>query len=195
MLVLVASVGRAGDEQQGYFEQSVALEGEQKYSEALETLNKITGPRAHDYIVELRRGWLSYLLGDYDGAIAAYRQATRLNSQSIEAKLGLMLPQLAASKWADAERTGLAVTRLDPGNYLANSRLAYVYYSQARYPDAAEYYALVLKSYPGDIEMRSGYAWSLFMQQRREAARIEFKKILAVSPSHQAALKGLKLCP
>ncbi len=195
MLVLVASVGRAGGEQQGYFEQSVTLEREQKYQEALDMLNKITGPTAHEYMVELRRGWLNYLLADHEGSIVAYRRAVRLDSDSVEAKLGLMLPQLAARKWVDAETTGLAVIRLDPENYLANSRLAYVYYNLTRYRDAAGYYARVVKRYPGDLEMRSGYAWSLFMQRRQESARLEFKKILAVSPGHKAALRGLKLCP
>jgi tetratricopeptide (TPR) repeat protein len=195
MLVLVASVGRAEGEQQGYFEQSVTLEGEGKYQEALDILNKITGPQAHNYIVELRRGWLAYMLADYDGSTNAYARAVRLNSDSVEAKLGLMLPQLAARKWVDAEKSGLSVIRVDPENYLANSRLAYVYYNLTRYRDAASYYARVIKRYPGDLEMRSGYAWSLFMQRRQESARVEFKKILAISPSHKGALKGIKLCP
>ncbi len=195
MLALTASVSRAADEQQSLFEQSVALETEQRYQEALDALNRMTGNQAHSYVVELRRGWLYYLLADYDASVVAYRRAASLEAESVEARLGLMLPQLAARRWVDAEKTGLEVTRIDPENYLANSRLAYAYYNLTRYKEAAAFYARVLAHYPGDTEMRSGYAWSLFKLGRYQAAKEEFKRILALSPNHQAALEGINLCP
>ncbi len=195
MLVLAASVSRASDEQQSTFERSVALEGEQKIQEALEALNKATGPQVHTYIMELRRGWLYYLLGKYEESVTSYRRAIKQEPQSVEALLGVMLPQMALRKWVDAEKTGLAVTRLDPQSYLGNSRLAYIYYNLTRYKESAQHYARVLTHFPADIEMRSGYAWALFKQGKYQLAKAEFQAILAISPNYQAALAGINLCP
>jgi tetratricopeptide (TPR) repeat protein len=195
LLVMASSVSVAEDEASNRFQKSVELETQEKYQEALSELEKISGPRAKGYMYSLRRGWLLYLLGKYDKSINAYQKALTSNSGSVEAGLGIMLPQLAARRWLDAEKTGLKILALDNANYLANSRLAYACYNLGRYADAAKYYKKVLDLYPGDIDMRSGYGWSLFKQGKYPAAKAEFKTILQVSPKHSAALEGIGLCP
>lgn len=195
LLVLASSVSVAEDEASNRFQKSVELETQEKYQEALSELEKISGTRADGYMYHLRRGWLLYLLGKYDESIKAYTRAMTSNPRSIEAGLGVMLPQLASRRWLDAEKTGLKILRMDDANYLANSRLAYACYNLGRYADAAKYYKKVLDLYPGDIDMRSGYGWSLFKQGKFQPAKTEFKTILQVSPKHAAALEGIGMCP
>lgn len=195
LLVGGARIGAAEDPDAARYQESVDLETEGKYGDALTALAKITGPRGNDYMYNLRRGWLLYLTGDYDEAIKAYTWSTKLEPLSIEARLGLMLPQLAARKWLDAVSTGRGILKFDAENYLANSRVAYAYYNLGRWKDAETYYKTVLESYPSDTDMRSGYAWSLFKQGRHSDAKRQFKMILEVAPKHAAAIEGIKLCP
>ena len=195
VLVGGARLGAADDPDASRYQESVTLETAGKYKDALSTLEKITGSRSNDYMFHLRRGWLLYLTGEYDGAIEAYTRATRQEPLSIEARLGLMLPQIAARRWLDAVSTGRGILKLDAGNYLANSRVAYAYYNLSRWKEAETYYKTVLQAYPGDTDMRSGYAWSLFKQGRHDAAKREFRKILEVAPRHATAIEGIRLCP
>jgi len=195
LLVLVSSVSVAEDEMGSHFAASVKHEAEGKYQEALDELLKVTDDRRDTYFFHLRKGWLLYSLGKYDKAIAAYGAAVEKEPGSVEAKLGLLPPQLAVRRWVDAEGTARAILELDPGNYLALSRLAYAYYNLTRFHEAEKYYRKVLATYPADLDMRSGYGWSLFKQGKYEEAKVQFKKIIRVSPKHTNALLGLQLCP
>ncbi len=195
MLVGGARIGAADDPDAARYQRSVELETEGKYKDALSALAGITGSSANTYMFHLRRGWLLYLTGEYEKAIKDYTRATKHEPLSIEARLGLMLPQLAARKWLDAVSTGRGILKLDAGNYLANSRVAYAYYNLGRWKDAEIYYRTVLQAYPGDTDMRSGYAWCLFKMGRHADAKREFRAILEVAPKHAAAIEGIKLCP
>jgi len=195
LLATAPTMSAAADEQADHYQKSVELEAALKYGDALAELQRMTGPRADSYMFHLRKGWLLYLLGKNEDAVAAYKTAAAKEADSVEARLGIMMPQLAARRWLDAEKTGLEVLKLDADNYLAGSRLAYTYYNLTRFDMAEKYYASVLKRYPGDIEMRSGYAWSLFKQGKYEQAKAEFRKILDVAPRHAASLEGIGLCP
>ena len=195
LLLLVVTPSVAEDEQAAHFSTSVELETKGKYQDALDALLKVTDQRKSSYMYHLRKGWLLYLLGKYDDSIAAYKKAIAKDSGSLEAKLGIIPPQLAARKWVDAERAALEVLKLDPRNYLGLSRLAYAYYNLTRFSDAAKAYKKVLDLYPGDVDMRSGYAWALFKHGKYEAAKKEFKHILEFAPKHSASLQGIGLCP
>lgn len=195
LLVPFTTLRATEDPQATLFQTSVEQESKGAFTESLATLDQISGPRANGYMVRLRRGWLLYMLGRWDASIAAYSQAVKTEPGSVEARLGMMLPQLAARKWSDAISTGLEVLKKDPANYLANSRIAYASYNLGKWTDAEKYYRAVLDLYPGDIDMRSGYAWSLLKQGRYAEAKTQFLKILEVSPHHPASNDGLKLCP
>jgi len=195
LFVLVATPSVAEDEQARHFASSVELETKGKYQDALDSLLKVTDQRKNSYMYHLRKGWLLYLLGKYDDSITAYKAAIAKDSGSLEAKLGIIVPQLAARKWVDAERAALEVLKLDARSYLGLSRLAYAYYNLTRYSDAEKAYKRVVDLYPGDVDMRSGYAWALFKQGKYEAAKKEFKHILRFAPKHSASLQGIGLCP
>ena len=195
LLVFMPSHPATGDEQADLYQKSVDFEVDKKYQESLDELEKISGALKSSYAFQLRKGWLLYLLGKYEKAITSYKAAVAKEPRSVEALLGLMPPQMAVRKWVDAEKTGKRILKLDPGSYLANSRLAYIYYSLTRFDEAEKYYKKLVNHYPGDVEMRSGYGWSLFKQGNYEEAKVQFKKIIAFAPKHAAALEGLKYCP
>ena len=176
-----------------FFQKSYESEYKGEYKKAIEELEKLSG-NDKTYVFHLRIGWLQYLDGNYSESVKAYKKAISENKNSIEAKLGLMLPQMALRRWKDSIDTAKSVLEQDPMNYLANTRLAYSYYNLGQFDKAEKAYKKVLTSYPSDVDMISGLAWSLCKQNKMEKASDLFNQILVISPSHEGAKTGLNTC-
>jgi tetratricopeptide (TPR) repeat protein len=175
------------------YQQSYDEEAKGKYQEAIFVLMQAGQAGDNSYLYHLRLGWLQYLAMKYPDSVNSYRKAAILNKDSIEAKLGLMLPLMAQGKWSDAEKVAREILSLDKLSYLANGRLAYIHYNLKQYKEAEAYYRNVLLHYPGDIEMQVGLAWSLLKQDKKEAAEKVFSEILRYVPNHISANAGMKL--
>jgi tetratricopeptide (TPR) repeat protein len=175
------------------YQQSYEEEAKGNYHEAILVLTRASQAGDNSYLYHLRLGWLQYLAGRYFGSVNSYRKAVIMSKDSIEAKLGLMLPLMAQGKWSDAEKVGKEIVSVDALSYLANSRLAYIYYNLREYKEAEAYYRKVLLYYPGDIEMQAGLAWSLLKQDKKEAAGKVFDEILRYVPNHVSANTGMKI--
>jgi tetratricopeptide (TPR) repeat protein len=175
------------------YQQSYEEEAKGNYQEAILVLMQASRAGDNSYLYHLRLGWLQYLMSKYIDSVNSYRKAVILNKDSIEAKLGLMLPLIAQGKWSDAEKVAKEILSLDPLSYLANSRLAYIYYNLKQYKDAEASYRKILSHYPGDIEMQMGLAWSLLKQDKKEAAEKAFGEILRYVPNHVSANAGMKI--
>ncbi|MBM4346662.1 MAG: tetratricopeptide repeat protein [Deltaproteobacteria bacterium] len=175
------------------YQQSYDEEAKGNYTEALLVLMRAERFEEKSYLFHLRLGWLNYLGKKFPDSANAYQRAIRLNKDSIEARLGLMLPLMAQGRWAEAEKVGKEILLLDKASYLANSRLAYIYYNMKLFKEAEAHYRRVLQSYPGDIEMQAGLAWSLLKQEKREEAEKVFLEILKYVPNHVTANVGMKM--
>lgn len=175
------------------YQQSYDEEGKGNYAEAILVLMRIERLEEKSYLFHLRLGWLNYLGKKFTESANAYQKAVRLNKDSVEARLGLMLPLMAQGRWAEAEKVGKEILILDKASYLANSRLAFIYYNMKLFKEAEVHYRRVLQSYPGDIEMQAGLAWSLFKQEKREEAEKVCLEILRYVPNHVTANMGIKM--
>ncbi len=189
-IALAPAAAHAGDTQDRY-RASYAHESKGQYAKALADIDGLSKGERKRYIYHLRRGWLLYLLGRHWDAIESYRAAIKLEPRAVEARLGLMLPEMALLLWMDALETGQGVLELDPLNYLANSRMAWANYSLGRFDKAEALYRKLLKAYPSDTEMRTGLGWSLLKQGRYGTAQTEFEAVLRISPDYTVAKKGL----
>jgi tetratricopeptide (TPR) repeat protein len=103
-----------------------------------------------------------------------------------------MLPLMASNMWQASEEAAIEVIRTDRNNYYANSRLAYIFFSQKRYVEAEKLYRKVLSWYPSDIEMKLGLAWTLFFMGNMEEAARYFGEVLKVLRKHPGALQGME---
>jgi tetratricopeptide (TPR) repeat protein len=177
------AIARAGDPAPHY-QRSYDLEAAGSYSEALVALDGVDSGERGTYFYRLRRGWLLYLAGRHWDSMGEYRKAIKLAPLSVEAHLGLSLPQLALRLWLDAKRSCEEALRLAPKSYVATSRLAYIHYNLGRFADAERLYRELLLAYPADVEMRVGLAWSLFKQQKLAQAMVEFGRVQQIAPSH-----------
>ncbi len=175
------------------YQQSYEEEAKGNYQEAILVLTQAGRAGDNSYLYHLRLGWLQYLSGKYPDSVNSYRKAVIIGKVSIEAKLGLMLPLMAQGKWSDAEKVAKEILSLEPLSYLANSRLAYIYYNLNRYKEAESYYRKILVYYPGDIEMQAGLAWALLKQNKNDAAGKVFEDILHYVPNHVSANAGMNL--
>ena len=176
-----------------FFQKSYESEYKGEYKKAIEELEKLSG-NDQNYVFHLRIGWLQYLDGNYSESTKAYKKAISADPNSIEAKLGLMLPQMALRLWKDSISTAKKVLAKDSMNYLANSRLAYCYYNLGQFDKAEKAYQKVITSYPTDVDMLSGLAWSKCKQNKMKGATDLFNQILVISPEHAASQTGLDTC-
>jgi tetratricopeptide (TPR) repeat protein len=177
------------------YRQSYSLEAQGDIAGALAALEQIAAKATDGYLLALRKGWLNYLAGKHAEAATAYEQAASLEPKAIEPRLGAMLPLMALRRWTEALAHGQKVIGLAPGDFTAQSRLAYIHYNQGRFDQAELWYRRALAGYPSNVEMRAGLGWSLLKQSRPKEARAEFERILRVAPDHLSAQQGMAAVP
>lgn len=189
--LFTAASARAGETVPDRYQESYALEAAYNYDRALRQLAGIPAEGPDAYLLPLRRGWLLYLLGRYDESVTAYRRAVAANDTAIEAHLGLTLPLMALRRWGEAEQAARAVLAQAPGDYLAQSRLAYCLYSAGKHGPAAQVYAELVARYPADVEMRTGLGWARLKLGDTAGARSAFADVLHLVPDHSSAQDGM----
>jgi cytochrome c-type biogenesis protein CcmH/NrfG len=171
---------------------SYAAEADGKFEDALNALTELGFPQRDSYLASYRRGWLLYRLGHYAESAAAYDKATAIAPNSIEARVAMLVPLMALSKWDDVAAVAAQVLKFDPQNYLAMQRLAFAKFSTQHFPEAEQIYRRLVELYPSDIELRSCLAWAtLRMGKLKEAAAL-FSQVLDVKADHVSAGAGLK---
>ena len=174
-----------------FFQQSLERESEGKLKDAITALEQLPPARRDVYVAVVRRAWLMYRLGQFESSVDAYRKAVALAPRSLEARVGMLLPQAALRRWTDSEATAREALAIEPNNYTANLRLAFAYYNLGRFAQAATLYRKLRDLYPSDHDVRSGLGWSLLKLGRSQEAAQEFKDLLAINPSHVLAKQGL----
>ena len=163
------------------------------YSEALTALDALPAEERGTYLPTLRRAWLLHLDGRETESWAAYAKARDLEQDSVEARLGAMLPAMALRRWPEVQSLAKTVLAVEPGNYFASLRLAFAAYNLGRLAEAEALYRKLLARYPSDAEVRAGLGWCLFKQGKRAEARREFLQALASAPRSKSIADGLRL--
>ncbi|MBN2799866.1 MAG: tetratricopeptide repeat protein [Deltaproteobacteria bacterium] len=193
LLALLWALPAAAVESSDLFLESYALESSYRYDAALERLRVLDATGENAYVLQLRRGWLLYLLGRYAESVDAYQGAIHAQP-AVEARLGLTLPLMALRRWKDAELACKEILGVAPGNQLALTRYAYVLYNQGRFAEAERAYQVVIDQYPADLEMWAGLGWSQVKQGHKSQACAAFDTVLRFSPDHASALEGRQSC-
>ena len=174
------------------FETSFAYEATGNLDKSLNAVLQILRLDTGHYLGNLRAGWLNYRKGRYDESIKFYRKAISLKAKAIEPKLGMMLPMMAARRWSDAEVLAKEVLGVAPNNYLAGSRLAFIYFSLGKYRQAEKQYKRVLEAFPSEIDMMLGLGWTYVKQGRKKEAEEIFKEVLTIRRQNLNARAGLE---
>lgn len=174
------------------FEASFADEVKGTLDSSINAVLNILRLEPNSYIANYRAGWLYYIRGKYDQSIKFYQRAASLQPGALEARLALMLPMMASKYWPQAEALGKELLVLAPMNYLAGSRLAYIYFSQGKYAAAEAQYKKVLSAFPSELEMMLGLGWTYLKQGRKREAKRMFEQVLRVRRHNLNAKAGLE---
>jgi tetratricopeptide (TPR) repeat protein len=171
---------------------SYAAEAAGQFQVAVTALTELPPEQRDGYLASFRRGWLLYCLKQHDESVAAYKRAVMAEPQSIEARLGILLPLMALARWNDVAVLAEDVLKRDPENYLARQRLAFAKFSSEHFPEAEAGYRRLVTQYPSDIEMRGALGWVLFRMGKKQEAVSLFEQVLEVSPDNVSATAGLR---
>lgn len=173
------------------FNRSYSYEKEGKYKEAFSELDKVYD--AASYEINLRMGYLDYMIGTYAESMEYYQKAIDLKPYAIEAHFGYVLPASATGNWNEVESHYKSILSIDPQNTKANYWIGMIYYNREQYDVAMKHFEQVANLYPFDYDGTIMYAWTSFKLNNLRQAKILFQKALLIRPGDSSALEGLSL--
>lgn len=166
---------------------SYTLETEKKYADALAAINAIPADDPDAQLTLLRRGWLNYLLEQYNDSVKLYKQAMQLNPKSLDAVLGVTLPLLAQQKWQESALYAKQVLEVSPYQYTASLRLLLAEEGAREWESMKKHAQDLVEHYPTDatalVYLARSHAWL----GDKEAARKAYSAVLNRIPGHYEA--------
>jgi tetratricopeptide (TPR) repeat protein len=162
------------------------------YADAVKALMPVYKAYPNGYTVNLRLGWLFYLLKKYDNSEFHYRKAIKAIPSSVEAKLGLTLPLMAQQKWQETERVIYQILKTDYYNYYGNLKLCYVLEQEKKYPLMQTVALKMLAIYPTSVPFLVYLAKSYYYLGNKEKAVKLFKDVLILDPENVTAKEFLQ---
>ena len=173
------------------FAKSFAYEAKYQYDEAIQVLKEVYSDKA--YSINMRLGWLCYLDKNYASSINYYKKSIDLMPASAEALWAILSPQIASEKWADVEKTYLAILKLEPKNATAHYKLGVIYYYRRNYTLAKKYFDVSLNLYPLDYNNLLMSAWTDYFLGKTNEAKVLFNRVLLLYQGDASATEGLSL--
>ena len=171
---------------------SYQLEAKKQYAQALDLITPLRTTPPNMQLAVMRTAWLQYLLANYNDSIRDYSLAIRLNTVSIDARLGITLPLMAQQRWREVTTQLKMVLALSPWNYTAHLRLLQAEEAQRHWDAMGKHAAKLSKRYPSDatalVYMARASAWQAKIKQARAA----YTQVLARIPNHIEATHYLK---
>jgi tetratricopeptide (TPR) repeat protein len=118
-----------------------------------------------------------------------YITAIKTAPDSIEARLGLLLPQLAQERYSQAEQTAYQIINKDYANYYANLRLIIILRKQEKSDLALGIAKKMLVYYPSDSLFLEQLGLAYANQGDQAKATLIFSELLILDPENASAKK------
>ena len=179
-VLLAAPVAGA---QQDPWSESYRLEYLGKYADALVLIEPIASRQPVNEFAIMRSAWLLHL------------RAVEVNPRSLEAKLGLMLPQMALYRWNDVIQSGRKVLSESQWNYTAHVRIMIGEEALSRWEDLSKHAAEVSARYPTDATILVYWARAEAALKRTRKARELYAQVLERVPGHIEASTYIRNVP
>lgn len=171
--------------------ESYRLEALSQYENAVRSMDQIITDKPDNDFAISRRGWLNYLQGEHNKSIKDYQKALEINPDSLDARLGLLLPLLAQQRWREVSSYANKILKIAPWNYYAHVRLMVSEEGEKKWDTLANHAERVIKRYPSDptiyVYLARAYDW---MNKEKEA-RQAYEKVLERIPGHIEATQYL----
>jgi tetratricopeptide (TPR) repeat protein len=175
--------------------ESYRLEALGKYADAQAALEPLWARQPNHEFMVIRSAWLSYLQGRHAEAEKGYLRAYELNPRSLEALLGVMLPQMAQYRWVEAITAGRKVLDESRWNYTAHVRIMICEEAMSRWSDLARHAAEVSARYPTDATLLVYWARAEAALRNTAKAKSLYNQVLERIPGHIEATKFIKNNP
>jgi tetratricopeptide (TPR) repeat protein len=166
---------------------SVNLEVNGQYEAAAHSLEAIIQQDKNNEYAHLRSGWLYYLAAKYSTSIKHYQTALKLNKQSLDARLGLMLPLMAQMRWREAAQLAEAVIGESSLDYYAHLRLMICEEGLKSWEQLRDHALRMIDFYPSDYGIQVYLARAYSQLGKPELARNTYMNVLERYPSHVEA--------
>lgn len=173
--------------QEASWANSYQLETAGKYIESIAAIEQVPANGSDAELKALRRGWLFYLLGNFNDSIREYRLAIDRNAKSLDARLGVILPLLAQKRWREAEQNAKAALDISPNSYLGLLRLAIAQEGLRDWSGMAKTSSTLVSSYPSDAPAYVYLARANAWLNKREEAIAAYTAVLSRYPGHLEA--------
>jgi tetratricopeptide (TPR) repeat protein len=171
--------------------ESYRLEALTQYEGAAKALEKIIDQEPDNEFAVLRHGWLSYLRGAHNESIRDYQTALDINSKSLDARLGLMLPLIAQQRWREVASHANKVLEVAPWNYYAHVRLMISEEGEKKWESLAKHAQQVSQRYPSDATILVYLARANGWLKNNNEARRAYERVLERIPGHIEATQYL----
>ena len=171
--------------------ESYRLEALSQYDNAAKVMSSIIKNNPNNNFAVSRRGWLNYLRGAHNESIRDYQKALEINPQSLDARLGLLLPLLAQQRWREASSHANKTLKIAPWNYYAHVRLMISEEGEKKWDTLARHARNVSQHYPSDATVLVYLARANDWMRKNKEARRAYKKVLERVPGHIEATQYL----
>lgn len=163
------------------WKESYRLEKIYQYDTALSVLKNIS---SKNELVTLRRGWLNYLKGAHSESISHYKKAIQNNANSLDARLGIILPLLQQQRWREAAQNANKVLEIAPWNYYAHVRLMVTEEALKKWSELAKHANAIHQKYPSDSTVLIYLARANHKLGNKKAAQDAYKKVIELIPDN-----------
>jgi len=172
------------------FSNSYANESKKNYQLAINDLMAVYDEQSYE--INVRLGWLYYYLEAYEVSKKYYSKAVQLNPNSVEGRLGLVLPASALANWDLVLQQYLEILKIDDLNSTVNYFTGLIFYNKSEYSNAEKYFEKVYQHYPFNYDTAIVLAITKQKLKKDNDERNLFMKALIFYPGDQIALDGLK---
>lgn len=172
------------------FSLSYANENKKNYQQAINDLMAVYDDKSYE--INVRLGWLYYYLEAYEVSKKYYEIAVQINPNSVEGRLGLVLPASALANWDLVLQQYLEILKIDDLNSTVNYFTGLIFYNKSEFNNAEKYFEKVYQHYPFNYDTAIVLAITKQKLKKDNDAKNLYMKALLFYPGDQTALEGLK---
>lgn len=172
------------------FAKSYADETNKEYQLAINDLMEVYDVKLYE--VNIRLGWLYYYMANYEESKKYYKIAIQIKPNSVEAKLGFVLPASALANWDAVLEQYLDILKIDEKNSTVNYFVGLIFYNRNDFTNAEKYFEKVYNLYPFNYDTVIILALTKQKLKKIAEAKEFYNKALIFYPADQTALEGLK---
>lgn len=183
----VCPVGAEIDKITLSYQDSYKYEKTGNYTDAVRSLVPVYKAYPETYTVNLRLGWLFYLLQKYNDSLHYYRAAEKLAPYSLEVKNGLALVYLATQKWEQAEELCNQVLTIDYYNFYGNLYVISALKEQDKYKECEAVARKMLYILPTNTTFLNELGIALYYLKKDNDALTIFNSVLILDPENVTA--------